>query len=494
MVNQTDNNLMKNKNKLILFSLFLLVFLSRWYFLGSSLWHDDAFSFVDKAISLAVNGQYLNAHSTGYPFLVVFLALIMKVGHFLTNQWSIVFLSNLTIAVFGSLLVFPIYALSKKILDNPNYAFLATTAVIFNPIIWRWSEVAMSDVFALFFVLYTIVFFMKFIETDRNKYLWLSNLFLYFGLMSRVLYALIVISFAIYWFVNNRKEFNFKKVLILLGGWITTIFLMIFTYGLFNNFNFFSFLSNYGSVTPTFKESIASSLIILKSVGFPMFLMSGLGLVYLFKKNRKYFYLTFTLLAVFFVYLSSWYRNGWFDIERYSMLLTIILLLVAGYCLVVNRTTRILFISSFIILIFLFLKGVNQPLDQYRTYGFSDGYFADYMIKAAQLNQQTKTDLDLQTYQDLAGYIDNQDVVFHWQNDWIMPKLLLSGAHLENKALLVSIESEEDLEKNLAKYQDRKIYLLRGAYDTYLGIMSEHKPVKSGVLNNRSVVNFIPDN
>jgi len=145
-----------NKDKVILFSLFLLVFLSRWCFLGSSLWHDDAFNFVDRAISLAVNGQYFNAHSTGYPLLTVFLALVMKIGHFLTNQWSVIFLPNLTIAIFGSLLVFPVYSLSKKILDNSNYAFLTTAAVLLNPIIWRWSEIAMSDIFALFFILFGV--------------------------------------------------------------------------------------------------------------------------------------------------------------------------------------------------------------------------------------------------------------------------------------------------------------------------------------------------
>jgi len=94
----------------------------------------------------------------------------------------------------------------------------------------------------------------------------------------------------------------------------------------------------------------------------------------------------------------------------------------------------------------------------------------------------------------LAEYINDQDIVFHWQNDWIMPKLLLSGDHLKNKALLVGIESKDDLEKNLSLYQGEKIYLLRGSYDAYLEIMSSRKPVENLVLNNRSVVNFIPAN
>jgi len=74
------------KEKVLLFSLFVLILLSRLCFLGSSLWHNDAFNFVDKAITLAVNGQYFNAHSTGYPFWIIFLALVMKIGHFFTDK------------------------------------------------------------------------------------------------------------------------------------------------------------------------------------------------------------------------------------------------------------------------------------------------------------------------------------------------------------------------------------------------------------------------
>jgi len=479
------------KEKVLLFSLFILILLSRLHFLGSSLWHDDAFNFVDKAINLAVNGQYLNAHSTGYPLWIIFLAFVMKIGHFFTGQWSVVFLPNLTAAIFGSLLLLPIYNLSKKILNNPHYALLTALTVLVNPIIWRWSEIAVSDIFALFFVLYAMVFFIDFTEKDKNKYLWLSSLFLYFALMTRVLYGLVLLPFIIFWFISN-KQYNFQKLIYIISSWSLTILFMIFTYGLFHDFDFLAFLSGYGSVMPNLKEFLLSSAIILKSIGPTMILMSGLGLIYLFKKDKKYFYFILSFLAVFFCYLSSWHRNGSFDIERYSILMTVILLIVAGYCLVINKLTKVLFGISLIISLFLFIKGVNLPLNQYSAYGFSESNFINYVVKASQLKQQIKTDSDLQTYQDLAGYIDNQDLIFYWRNDWIMPKLLLAGAHLPKKALLVSIKSTEDLEEQLAKYQNREIYLLRGAYDAYLEIMEKYKPIKSIALKNRSVINFIP--
>ena len=485
------------KEKFLLFFLFVLVLFSRLFFLGSSLWHDDAFNLVDKAVNLAVNGQYLNAHSTGYPFWIILLALVMKIGHFFTDKWSIIFLPNLTAAVFGSLLLFPIYNLSKKVLNNTYCSLLTTITVLINPIIWRWSEIAMSDIFALFFILYAIVFFIDFTEKDKNKYLWLSSLFLYLTLMTRVLYGLILLPFIIFWFVS-KKQFDFKNLISIAGKWFLTIVVMLFTYGLFQGFDSFSFLIGYGSGGTTLKEFLLSSAIILKSVGPVMILMSGLGLIYLFKKDKKYFYFLSSFLVVFFFYLSTVYRVGFFDIERYSILMTVILLIMAGYCLVVNKTTRVLFIIAFLFSLSLFMRGINLPFDQYKnygtTYGYSENHFVNYEAKASQLSLQAKGDGDLLAYQSLADYINDQDVVFHWHKDWAMPKLLLAGAHLTNKALLVAIESEEDLEKKLEQYQDKRIYLLRGAYDTYLGIMDKYKPIETAILNNRYVISFIPPN
>jgi len=485
------------KEKVLLFSLFVLILLSRLCFLGSSLWHNDAFNFVDKAITLAVNGQYFNAHSTGYPFWIIFLALVMKIGHFFTDKWSIVFLPNLITAIFGSLLLFPVYTLSKKLLGNIYYSLLTTAVVFVNPIIWRWSEVAMSDIFALFFILYAIVFFIDFVEKDKNKYLWLSSLFFYLALMSRVLYGLVLLPFIVFWIVS-KKQFNLKKLFYIITNWSLAVMIMVFTYGLFHNFDFLIVFSGYGSVIPSFKEFLLSSAIILKSIGPVIVFMSGLGLIYLFKRNKKYFYFLLSLLIVFFCYLSTWYRNGLFDIERYSILLTVILLIISGYCLIVNKTTRILFGISLLMSLSLFIKGIDLPLDQYRTHGltyaFSENYLVNYAAKASQLNSQTKIDANLLAYRDLADYINHQDVVFYWSNDWIRPKLLLAGTHLPKKALLVSIESKEDLEEKLDKYQDKRIYLLRGAYDTYLEIMDKYKPIETAVLNNRYIISFIPAN
>ena len=370
------------KEKVLLLFLFLLILLSRLCFLGSSLWHDDAFNFVDKAINLAINGQYSNAHSTGYPFWIIILALAMKIGHFFTGQWLIIFLPNLIIAILGSLLLFPIYTLSKKILNNTYYSLLIAVAVLINPIIWRWSEIAMSDIFALFFIFYAIVFFIDFIEKDSYKYLWLSNLFLYTALMSRVLYGLVLLPFIIFWFIL-KKQFNFRRFIDVVISWFITVSVMIFTYGLFHNFNFLVIFSGYGSVLPNLKEFLLSSIIILKSVGPIMILISGLGLIYLFKENKKYFYFFLSFLVIFFCYLSTWYRNGSFDIERYSILITVILLIIAGYCLIINKITRILFLISLAISLFIFIKGIDLPLNQYNTYVSIDKSFLNYAFKSS---------------------------------------------------------------------------------------------------------------
>ena len=168
------------------FLLFVLILFSRILFLGSSPWHDDAFNFINKALTLAVTGEYNNAHSTGYPLWVFLLAGAMKMGHIITGHWPIIFIPNLLSAILGSLLVFSIYNIAKKILDNSKLSLLAVVVVLSNPVIWRLSTVAMSDVFALLLALFSLNFFLDYYSHNKIKSLLFSGLFLYLSLIVRI--------------------------------------------------------------------------------------------------------------------------------------------------------------------------------------------------------------------------------------------------------------------------------------------------------------------
>lgn len=490
---------------LLLLAVFFIVFLTRIAFLGSSLWHDDAFSFVNRALTLSIKHDYTGS-LTGHPLWVFVLALFLKIGHLFTGEWSVIVLPNLVSAFFGSLLVFPIYRLSKYAFLTQKhasyYSLITTFVILFNPVIWRWSTVAMGDVFAMFFALFGIVFFLDFLEKEKYKFLWLSNLFLYFALMTRLIYGLVLFIFVIlllYRAYAERRKIKtvFKEFIYIGSGWLILIVLMFLSYSFLNGFNlsFFEFFSHGKSVTPTITDLFSASWVILKSIGLILIPLLIIGFFYLYKTNPPFFVLCLSLFLVFSLYLSTWNQKGHFDIERYAILTIPFLYIALLYIIRINNATKTIAAIFLAFCFILLIKGLANPVDFYATYSSKENILKNYVLKSSQISQHTIVDGDMQRYRDLQDHIKDGDLVFHWGNDWSMPELLLAGAHLEKQAKLVSISSDEVLEEKISQYQGEKIYLLRGVFDSYEKISKNSDKyilMKNLILKNRSIIHYIP--
>ncbi|MFA5127276.1 MAG: hypothetical protein WC465_04770 [Patescibacteria group bacterium] len=476
--------------KFLLFALFVLVFLSRVFYLGTSLWHDDAFNFVDKAINLAINGQYISAHSSGYPLWLLILALGLKIGHHLTGQWMLVFIPNFIVVIFGSLLVFPIFILAKRLLANYYYAFLATIVVLLNPVIWRWSTVAMSDIPALFFALLAIVYFLYYLDKTKSRDLFFSNLWLFMAMMIRPQYGLLFLIFLIFSLINFK--FDIKRILPVGLSWVLAVLGLVIGYAAFNDWHWFYFGNTYGSFFPNAGEVLTTLLILSKSIGLFWVILFLLGAFYLFKKDRRHFYYYNLLWLISGLYLASTFRLRHFDIERYGLLVTIFLLLIASYVLKINKFTRAAFLAAAVISCLILWRGLVLPVNFYNVYLHDANFFKDYKLKAQQLAEQRLEDGDLSNYQDLATILRDQDVVFHIGIDWSMPKLLLAGAHLPQHPTLVPIDDENQLKQALEKYKGHRLYLLRGVYEMYEAMPeSKDRPVADVILYGRSRIHVL---
>lgn len=490
LIGRLFKHFVKNKffYSLILLAFFILF--SRIFFIHSSLWHDDAFNFVDKALKLALKGEYVNAHSTGYPAWLLILALFLKISYFFTNQWEIIFVPNLVTVFFSVFLVFPLYQLANIFLKNHYFSFFATFSILLNPILWRWSTVAMSDIFALFCILYSFLFFFFFLRDDFKKYLFLSNIFLYLALMTRLIYGLILfVLLFILWFLETK--YNFKKKFFISLSYIFNIVFVIFSYLLLNKFDINILVQNYGSVWPNFADIFGTLEIIFRSIG-PIFLcVLPFGLFYFYQKDKKSFYIFISIFVIFCLYLASWYKNGLFDIERYALLLIPFLMIVSFGALKINKifkfTFTILFLCSSIFLIFAF----KQPLSTYATYLTDNNLFSDFTLKYRQIFQQKLIDGDLQKYKNLSTVIQEGDLVFHWTNDWSMPQLFLARESLPIKAKLIAINSQESLQEALQKYSGQKIYFLRGVDEMYVNFFSKNKKAEKLILTDGSFVYYI---
>ena len=139
-----------------------------------------------------------------------------------------IFAVRLTSALFGALTVIPIYLLTKALFkEKGNFGFWSAFVLAISP--WHievsraTSEVAIST----FFVIFAIYYFVKLIETNKNKYLYLSIIH---TIISYTLYhsarLLIPIYFGavlLYFF----KQIDKKKILPLLFALAITLTLSI---------------------------------------------------------------------------------------------------------------------------------------------------------------------------------------------------------------------------------------------------------------------------
>ncbi len=126
-------------------SLLLIALATRLLLLSSSIDEVDSANFVNALIN-GYDIPELRPHPPGYPVYVfagsVFDLLISDPLRSLT----------LMSAVFGSLAVLPFFSLSAKIVGR-RFAYVAALLLVFNPLYWAFSVVALSDIPATFFAI-----------------------------------------------------------------------------------------------------------------------------------------------------------------------------------------------------------------------------------------------------------------------------------------------------------------------------------------------------
>ncbi len=345
----------------------------------------------------------------------------------------------------------------------------------------------MSDSFALCCALFTMLWFFDYLESNKKQWLFLHILFFIFTLMTRPMYALLLIPFALHLAVT--KPFQYKKRIPLLIAWLGMIIVAVIIYAVLHGNDWRVLLDQYGSVIPTIGDIVLTIGIVLKSVGPAMVVAFFVGLVYLLIKRPPHLIFLLSLIIVFTLYVSSWYHNGSFDIERYSLLITALLLLIAGYCFQWGLPGKILYGSTLLCSFVMVGIGLLHPAATYNAYAFSHTSMDDYIVKASQISQQKEPDIELQTEIDLSDVVTSSDVIFHWGNDWSKSQLVLQGDQLPKRASLVSIDSDQELSIALKEYAAHRIYLLRGVYASYVAITGQQPQRR--VLKGRSVVYFV---
>jgi 4-amino-4-deoxy-L-arabinose transferase-like glycosyltransferase len=210
-------NFSKNRNEFMILSVLVSLNLGLKIILRNaslSVWDDVEYAY-------RVQHGMLYAHSPGYPGYMVLGRAFYLVYSFLTratSEQSMILLS----AIFGGLLVVPVYLLIRTLLGKKE-AIIGSLFVILNSYLAEMSAQAMSDISSAFFVALAASLLYFGLSKKNNKVILLSAAVYGFSIAIR-LTNLVLFPFFIVAAYNSMRRWPNNRTLIALFVSISVLF------------------------------------------------------------------------------------------------------------------------------------------------------------------------------------------------------------------------------------------------------------------------------
>ncbi len=235
----------------------------------------------------------------------ILMLQVVRAGNFLsdfTRSQDIVFLGRISTAIFGALIVFLSYFVSRLTL-NKKYSLIVALAVAISPILVVHSHYLKEDIIFTFFALLSLLLFMRFVKRTDNRSLLLLGLATGLALSSKYMGALLILIYLISpLFVQSIKNLNyFKKIFFSVA--ISLIVFVVVNYPLLYDFGIFwkgiGFETNHALVGHNLKIYAIDNFF---AFHLTQSIIPGMTLL-------------LTLLALFFIGFAffKWKKTGWQD-------------------------------------------------------------------------------------------------------------------------------------------------------------------------------------
>ncbi len=355
---------MKTRKPLIwFFVVFAGVIAVRLFFYFPGVWHNDAFDFLRAAERTAATGVYQAAHWPDYPGWVVALAVVAKAVKFFNpsaDAFEFIFFSQLVAIGFSGLAAATFLLIARRFSNDYFTTIFLTLIFVFNPVLWRWGTLPMSDVPALAFILASFLFFLKFWEGGKRAQFFAAAALLgaaaLFRLPSLFLLPIYAGAFAAKVFYGRGKLFN-KALLeefFAVGGIAVGIPLVIAVaaYG-----PFWDLFGRGPSAFPTLEDMGWTLRILLnRDLGwlwiFAAFAGSAAGIS---GAARSRALMCMAAVAFTFLYISGWYGATGRDVERYLIpAIPFAILSISFLFLKFGAARKRLFRGFFAVLVFIY--------------------------------------------------------------------------------------------------------------------------------------------
>jgi hypothetical protein len=225
------------------------------------------------------------------------------------------FAGLITILAFSFLTLFIFYHLCLELKDK-NFARIATAILGVIPVFWVWSNQIMHEVPQTFFFVATIYFFYLAIKHDKNKYFYVSGLFLGLGLLTKMENVIVIPVILIFALVERGKNVFSKKIILNIIITFVVAVAVFSPYLIYRSINgapsFFGekalteIITGKAEWAPTGDISVpfyyyVTSIFDIISFSFIFFVI---GLFYLYKKKDKSMWLPIIWVAFSYLILS----------------------------------------------------------------------------------------------------------------------------------------------------------------------------------------------
>lgn len=215
-------------------------------------------------------------------------------------------------AVFSVIACIGVYFLAKEITNNKRISYIATVIFSLNYLYLWLSKYLNNDTLIVLFTIYFLIYYLRYKNTHQDKFLYISMLFLGFGISTKVTFAILLL-YPLFDLLLKKK---YKKLSIS----VTMLFFIYLVTNPFSFINFFEFIQRIlemrvkenGIVIDSYSPSPLKYLFGLTSVlTIPILVF---GLFNLFKKisNKQFDIVMFVLIFnILFFSFSARYVERW---------------------------------------------------------------------------------------------------------------------------------------------------------------------------------------
>lgn len=270
-----------------------------------------------KELGIDLTNDWVAAHRFVLPIIIKYFLFVI----FGTNLFAANFLYSYTFHLLSLVIV---YFLAYKLLDNEKKAALAVFLFITNPVInSNYLTTSGINIQAdIFFFLSLVLIFLKFIENEKNIWLFSSGLITGFAILNRynsVIYIAVILATLIYITYRKREKLLtfLKKLSIRLAIYLSGVLLILSPLLLYFYIKTGHFFVSVNSMQLFIITPMVSFVDIWFKLEYPFIFMGEklpliLGyLPELFYKWKSFFFLT---IKEFISFINLWFLSVLFFI------------------------------------------------------------------------------------------------------------------------------------------------------------------------------------